>query len=118
MRGDVIALGVVTLIIGVGLYDYRTNLCPPLGAGGGCVFYGYPYQALGEGVILLAFVSFIVGVALKGKQKTDMEEWRKGEHERTVATIAAGGTDTPRCTTCGQELRPIDQFCPRCGSKR
>jgi hypothetical protein len=110
LRSEVIVLGVLVLIIGIVAYAYpqQASLL------GYTYTVGYPYRDLGTALIVLGFVALIGGAAMK----SESEEWRQRGHERAVAAAARPQTadsGNKYCTGCGQNLRPTDAFCPRCG---
>ena len=108
MRDDVIAVGVILLIIGAVAYLYPQQAT----VFGYTYTVGYPYQGLGTGLILLAFVAFIVGAAMP---KQPSKPATKTSNPPSSTTTVA---NADFCTKCGQMLRPSDIFCPRCGTAK
>lgn len=105
MRDDVIAIGVLVLIVGVVAYAYpqtETVL-------GYTYTAGYPYRDLGTALIVLGIIALIVGAAM-GKEGLAIPS-----PPRVPGT--ASPNSSRYCASCGQMLRPSDVFCSRCGQK-
>jgi ribosomal protein S27AE len=103
LRQDLVALGIVFLIIGAIAAAYPVQYCLL----GSCVTVGHPYQGIGAILIALAFIAIILGVALTKETVIRIQ---------TQPSVSSGSNRF--CVNCGQMVRLTDVFCPRCGQKR